>query len=63
MKRNRDVGTADDQRARFHAFCAEHSTKVRSYVSLCGKCPLADDGPYRCQFKWAQMPYKEGDAK
>ena len=56
--RNCDVGTADEQSARFDAHCRKHMG--------CFTCPLREkDGgvPKHCELAWAQMPYGEGGAK
>lgn len=56
--RNCDVGTPDEQSARFDAHCRKHMG--------CLTCPLREaDGsvPKHCEFRWAKMPYKEGGAK
>ena len=53
-KRNCDVGTSDEQSARFDAHCRKHMG--------CLTCPLREkDGgvPKHCEFAWAQMPYEE----
>ena len=54
--RNCDVGTAEEQFERWHAFCD-------SYDKDCTGCPC--DGPVLsmayCFSNWAQMPYKEGE--
>lgn len=56
--RNCDVGTAEEQSARFDAHCRNHMG--------CLTCPLRDkDGgvPKHCEFAWSQMPYEEGETK
>ena len=56
--RNCDVGTADEQSARFDAHCRKHMG--------CFTCPLREkDGgvPKHCELAWAQMPYGEGEQK
>lgn len=56
--RNYDVGTPEEQSARFDAHCRKHMG--------CLTCPLREkDGcvPKHCEFAWAQMPYEEGGAK
>ena len=54
--RNCDVGTAEEQSARFDAQCRKHMG--------CLTCPFrAKDGGVHnlCEFAWSQMPYeKEG---
>lgn len=49
-----DVGTFEEQRKRFKAFCRD-----RQY-GLCDGCPVVRNG--FCTLQWAQMPYeaKEG---
>ena len=56
--RNCDVGTPEEQSARFDAHCRKHIG--------CLTCPLRDkDGgvPKHCEFAWSQMPYEKGGAK
>lgn len=56
--RNCDVGTAEEQSARFDAHCRKNMG--------CFTCPLREkDGgvPKHCELAWAQMPYEEGGAK
>ena len=56
--RNCDVGTPEEQSARFDNHCRKHMG--------CLTCPLREkDGgvPKHCEFTWAQTPYEEGDAK
>ena len=56
--RNGDVGTAEEQSARFDAHCRKHMG--------CFTCPLREkDGcvPKHCEFAWAQLPYEEGGAE
>lgn len=52
--RNCDVGTAEEQSRRFDAFCAVHHFQSEKGCSGC-PCHGADS----CEFKWAQMPYRE----
>ena len=52
--RNCDVGTPEEQSARFDAHCRKHMG--------CLTCPLREkDGgvPKHCEFAWSQMPYDE----
>ena len=63
--RNCDVGTAEEQRARFHRFCenGQHTDKA-----CCGGCPIVVSGMREkvgvsCELAWAQMPYDEGGEK
>lgn len=56
--RNCDVGTAEEQSARFDSHCRKHMG--------CFTCPLREkDGgvPKHCEFAWSQMPYEEGGAE
>ena len=62
-KRNCDVGTEEEQKDRFKAYCDMHFDYLKHG---CKKCPARDyingwGAPY-CQLKWAQMPYTEGGA-
>lgn len=54
-RRNCDVGTAEEQAARFKAECYKH---------FCNNCRFGDDQKI-CGIKWAQMPYEaqEGEKK
>jgi len=62
--RNCDVGTADEQIARFNEFC--DSEWQDSGSANCGNCPLWVSGRigHDCQIRWGQMPYEaqEGGA-
>lgn len=54
--RNCDVGTAEEQAARYMRFC-------RSYPKCTG-CPCVGRMLYhQCEFAWAQLPCKDGGAK
>ena len=55
--RNCDVGTADEQHARFYRFCDK--------FEVCKECPLWRGGGLtsKCCAHWGQMPYEEGGAK
>ena len=56
--RNCDVGTPEEQSARFDAHCRKHIG--------CLTCPLRekDGGVHKhCEFAWAHMPYEEGCAE
>ena len=55
--RNCDVGTAEEQHARFYSFCDK--------IEECKECPLWRGGGLtsKCSVYWAQLPYKEGGAK
>lgn len=50
--RNCEVGTQEEQSARFDGFCHDH----RSPEKGCGDCPL--NGRPCCELAWAQMPYE-----
>ena len=54
--RNCDVGTAEEQHARFYSFCDK--------IEECKKCPLWRGGGLtsKCCAHWGQMPYEEGGA-
>lgn len=55
---NCDVGTADEQAERFHAFCDGHSSGIGGMCD--GNCPCIEgvDGCH-CLCKWQQLPYAE----
>ena len=55
--RNCDVGTADEQHARFDRFCDKYEN--------CTECPVWRGGGLtsRCSMYWAQMPYEKGETK
>ena len=56
--RNCDIGTPEEQSARFDAHCGKNMG--------CLTCPLREkDGcvPKHCELAWAQMPYEEGSGK
>lgn len=63
--RNCDVGTAEEQIARFNEFC--DSEWQNSGSANCGNCPLWVSGRigHDCQIRWEQMPYtaEEGGAE
>ena len=53
--RNCDVGTAEEQGARFRGFCDKHN---------CERCPVGgDEYLTNCFSRWSQMPYEEGGEK
>lgn len=55
--RNCDVGTADEQWARFKKHCEENSqADDPGYCS--GKCNVDGGCVSQCALKWAQMPYE-----
>lgn len=55
--RNCDVGTADEQHARFDRFCDKYED--------CWECPVwrGVDWTSKCSVYWSQMPYEEGGEK
>ena len=55
--RNCDVGTAEEQHARFYNFCDK--------IEECKECPLWRGGGLtsKCSVYWGQMPYEEGGEK
>ena len=53
--RNCDVGTAEEQYARFLRFCDKYEG--------CEGCPLYKSVFPKCYVHWVQMPYEEGDMK
>ena len=57
--KNCDVGTADEQSARFDKFCHENINVQR----CCGDCPAFRTTRDDCELVWAQMPYEEGGEK
>ena len=53
--RNCDIGTAEEQIARFNKFC---------FPIKCSECQLhTDEDLHDCIFRWAQMPYEEGGSR
>ena len=53
--RNCDVGTAEEQGARFRGFCDKHN---------CERCPVGgDEYLTNCFSRWSQMPYEKGETK
>ena len=62
-RRNCDVGTAEEQIARFDAECL--AIRKRNTVEPCAGCLCSSngEGTEDCQLRWAQMPYEEGGAK
>ena len=52
QRRNCEVGTPEEQSARFDRFCHDH----RSPEKGCGDCPL--NGRPCCELAWAQLPYE-----
>ena len=60
--RNCDVGSVEEQTARFTKVCTANSKDgVRGLCS--GTCPFSRDYQSECALVWAQMPYEEGGAK
>lgn len=53
--RNCDVGTAEEQRVRFEAWCEKQPER---YCKACAECPTQRYA-INCFCKWAQMPYNE----
>lgn len=53
--RNCDVGTEEEQHARFLRFCDKYEG--------CEGCPLYKSVFPKCYVHWLQMPSEEGDAK
>lgn len=55
--RNCDVGTAEEQQARFDRFCDKYKN--------CTECPVWRGGELtsRCSMYWAQLPYEKGETK
>lgn len=60
--RNCDVGTAEEQEARFNKFCFSYYN-INNLDRECNACPLNDNVKTTCEFAWMQMPYGEGGAK
>ena len=59
--RNCEVGTAQEQTARFAEFCKSH---IHSDLPRCAGCPLEDiPGGTGCAQAWGQMPYESEGAK
>lgn len=59
--RNCDVGTAEEQIARFVAECL--AIRKRNTVEPCAGCPCScgGEGTEDCQLYWAQMPFAAND--
>ena len=61
--RNCDVGTDEEQSARWWKFCDRHFIYSPVVKDNCARCP-ARGGNRHCELAWAQMPYgQEGGAK
>lgn len=60
--KNCDVGTVEEQFARFRKFCKKDSMDSFESTAYCAyECPCGNN--YDCKLAWAQMPYSEGGAK
>ena len=57
--KNCEVGTAEEQSARFDQFCHVHINAQR----CCGDCPAFHTTRDDCELVWAQLPYEEGGGK
>ena len=54
--RNCDVGTAEEQAYRFHAFCSDNTSEIEGMCN--STCPCIDCGDKcHCLCVWSQMPY------
>ena len=56
--RNCEVGTAEEQEARFMKFCNSHYN-INNIDGECALCPLNKKVKGECEFAWGQMPYEE----
>lgn len=54
--RNCDVGTAEEQCARWRKFCDSHSERISDTSFVCN-CPCKGCDFGECELAWAQMPY------
>ena len=63
LPRNCDVGTTEEQIARFNAECL--AIRNRNTVEPCAGClrSRGGEGTEDCQLYWAQAPYATGDTK
>lgn len=62
--RNCDVGTAEEQAQRFHAFCSDNTSEIEGMCN--STCPCIDCGDKcHCLCVWSQMPFDpaEGGAE
>lgn len=50
-RRNCDVGTAEEQTARYYKFCSFQGNETCNDCSLKSSC-------VKCEMAWAQMPYE-----
>ncbi len=57
IPRNCDVGTAEEQEARFNKFCFSHYN-INNVDGECSPCPLNKNVKGICEFAWSQMPYE-----
>lgn len=58
--RNCDVGTELEQAERYVSYCDKFTLGGKH----CETCPCCGKIPFgKCEFAWANMPYKEGSAK
>ena len=58
--RNCDVGTPEEQRARFDKFCRSNSWDEIDGAHCMSSCPLYHGDCSRCEeLEWAQMPYNK----
>jgi hypothetical protein len=55
--RNCDVGTPEEQEARFNKFCFSYYN-INNVDCTCGTCPLKENVKGICEFAWMQMPYE-----
>lgn len=64
-----DMGTAEEQTARYRKFCSDHKFLGSDSSYVCkgfgkGRCPFFNSHTKsQCKFAWAQMPYEEGGAE
>ena len=54
--RNCDVGTAEEQNARYKRFCSSHY-KPNDIDAQCDGCPCVSER-FDCELEWAQLPYE-----
>ena len=59
-RRNCDVGTLEEQLARFITFCKGQRLHSSGHAGSCNpKCPCRDGGDLNlCALAWGQMPYE-----
>ena len=58
-RRNCDVGTAEERRVRFEAWCEKQPER---YCKACTECQTQRYA-INCFCRWAQMAYEEGGSK